>query len=159
MKVVLITSQQNRRSGSVYTFEQLLFKVYIMAWASSCWPGAFFLWKFMKEVLSKFWGSFTCQQGERGQSGFTYTEEEPENVLIKLQGSLRCLWCQGCPRHRNACPVALAFPARETGPVLREPSKRFGLQSILFSIICSWNYLNSPPFPSFLHVNTALCMF
>jgi len=34
---------------------------------------------------------FAYQQGERGQIGFTYTEEEPENVLIKLQGFLRYL--------------------------------------------------------------------
>ena len=146
MTVVLITSQQNRRSGSVYTFEQLIFKVHLMAWASSCWPGAFFVWKFMREVFSKFWGSFTCQQGERGHSGFTSTEEEPEKVLIKLQGFLRYLWCPGCPRDTGMPAQQPWFPASETWPVWWEPSKGFGLQSILFSIICSWNYFNLLPF-------------
>lgn len=65
MKVVLITSQQNRRSGTAYTFEQLIFKVCVTSWASSCWPGAFFLWKFKEEALSKFWGSFICHQIKR----------------------------------------------------------------------------------------------
>lgn len=61
-------------------------------------------------------------------------------------------------RHRNACPVALAFPAPETGPVLREQSKRFRLLRVLFSIVCCWNDLNSLPFPSFPHMNSALKM-
>lgn len=110
VKVVLISSQQNRRSGSVYTFEQLIFEVYIIAWASPCWPGAFFLWKFMKEVLAESWGSFTCQQGERGQSVFTQTEEEPENAVTKLQGLLRYLWCQGCPRD-TGMPAQWPWPS------------------------------------------------
>ena len=41
----------NRRSGSVYAFEQPTFMVYLMAWATLCWAGAFLLRKSMKEEL------------------------------------------------------------------------------------------------------------
>lgn len=112
-KVVLITGQQNRRSGSVYAFEQHTSKVYVMAWDSSgC---VFLLWKFIE--LPKLWSSFTHHQEGRRETGFTYTVEELENLVIKLWGFLRYLWCQGCPRDtgmpaQRPCPSLPVKPGQ-----------------------------------------------
>lgn len=102
MKVVLIASQQNRRSGSVYAFEQHNFKVCVMAWASSCC--GFFAMEIRKTL---FWDSFPHQQEDRGEAELTCIEEELKDLVIKLQGFLRYLWCHGGPRDRNTCPEAL----------------------------------------------------
>lgn len=66
----------------------------------------------------------------------------------------------GMSQRQECLPSGPGLPAPETEPVLWGPSKRlrFRLLRVLFSTICSWNYLNSPPFPSFPHMNSALCV-
>lgn len=158
MKVVLITSQQNRRSGTAYTFEQLIFKVYVTSWASSCWPGAFFLWKFKEEALSKFWGSFICHQikRERERTKWVYiywssTRDCPDETA----GISEILVMPGMSqRHRNACPVALAFSASSVRAIKRVWVTKRIVFNHLFLKLYKFSSLSfiSPRELSFVHV-------